>query len=146
MVEWLFSRCECQWTITPQQRSCLLLPGTMSTFSIRNQVMWLCCLDYKGLLCWENHVWWNLLQWYGRLLQTILQESCPARTCRKLYSWPLEEEHTAKQNHQISSCSNVQDQLIICICRAVYKEDVDNVIGCDNENCPYLWLHFTCWN
>jgi hypothetical protein len=42
-------------------RSCLLLPGTMSTFSIRNQVMWLCCLDYRGLLCWENHVWWNLL-------------------------------------------------------------------------------------
>lgn len=64
----------------------------------------------------------------------------------KLYSRPLQEEHTAKQNHQINSCSNVQDQLIICICRAVYKEDVDNVIGCDNENCPYLWLHFNCWN
>jgi predicted FMN-binding regulatory protein PaiB len=44
----------------------------------------------------------------------------------KLYSRPL-QEHTAKQNHQISSCSNVQDQLVIFICRAVYKEDVDNV-------------------
>ena len=61
----------------------------------------------------------------------------------KLYSRPL-QEHTARQKHQISSCSNVQDQLIICICRAVYKKDVDNVTGCDNENCPYVWLHFNC--
>jgi hypothetical protein len=35
-------------------------------------------------------------------------------------------------------------KLIICVCRAEYSDDVDNVIGCDNENCPYVWLHVKC--
>lgn len=38
-----------------------------------------------------------------------------------------------------------QNELIICVCRSVYKE-TDNVIGCDNENCKYMWLHFKCVN
>jgi len=62
----------------------------------------------------------------------------------KLYSRPLQEEHTAKQNSDKCACSNVQDKLIICVCRAEYNEDVYNVIGCDNENYPYVWLHFNC--
>ena len=35
------------------------------------------------------------------------------------------------------------DELVICVCRQIYRK-TDNVIGCDNKNCPYGWLHFKC--
>jgi hypothetical protein len=33
---------------------------------------------------------------------------------------------------------------VICICRKEYDEEKDDVIGCDDENCPFKWLHFKC--
>ena len=49
---------------------------------------------------------------------------------------------------QPSSCTTVNnnqpEQLIICTCRTVYNEETDDVIGCDNENCLYVWFHFKC--
>ncbi|XP_014679849.1 PREDICTED: uncharacterized protein LOC106819776 [Priapulus caudatus] len=38
---------------------------------------------------------------------------------------------------------SVESVEVICVCKKVYKEG-DDVIGCDNENCPYVWLHFKC--
>lgn len=32
----------------------------------------------------------------------------------------------------------------MCICQADYDPDFDSVIGCDNQNCPYVWLHYSC--
>lgn len=34
----------------------------------------------------------------------------------------------------------------ICICQAEYDPDFDSIIGCDNQNCPYIWLHYSCVN
>lgn len=46
----------------------------------------------------------------------------------KLYSRPLQDKRRE----------------VICVCQKEYDEDPDNVIGCDNENCPFVWLHFKC--
>ena len=32
----------------------------------------------------------------------------------------------------------------ICVCQKPYDENFDSVIGCDNQNCCYVWLHFSC--
>ena len=54
---------------------------------------------------------------------------------------------------QASACANVEsnesnstsDSQIICICQQPYdEENSDRVIGCDNQNCKYQWLHFKC--
>jgi len=33
-------------------------------------------------------------------------------------------------------------QQTICSCQMVYNQEKDDVIGCDNENCPFKWFHF----
>jgi len=38
------------------------------------------------------------------------------------------------------------DSGLICICRKVYDDTEDRVVGCDNQNCPFVWLHFKCVN
>jgi putative phage-type endonuclease len=37
-----------------------------------------------------------------------------------------------------------KDCEIICLCQKPYDENEDDVIGCDDENCPYVWFHFSC--
>ena len=37
----------------------------------------------------------------------------------------------------------VVDAPIYCYCKKEYTEN-DKMIGCDNENCKYQWIHFTC--
>ena len=37
----------------------------------------------------------------------------------------------------------VVDVPIYCYCKKVYTE-IDEMKGCDNENCEYQWIHFTC--
>ena len=32
----------------------------------------------------------------------------------------------------------------VCVCQMDYDPEFDDVIGCDNENCPYIWLHYSC--
>jgi hypothetical protein len=61
----------------------------------------------------------------------------------KIYSRPLQEA-APSTSQQDNSISKKDHREIICICRAPYDKDKDNVIGCDNENCPYVWLHFKC--
>ena len=48
----------------------------------------------------------------------------------------------AKSN--VSASSRTESELI-CLCQKPYDESED-VIGCDNENCKYVWLHFSCLN
>ena len=133
---WLSSRCE--RTITPQQRSCLLLPGQHLVSEIKScDFVVRTAKDFFVEKIMFDQIFCNDMVDRCKL---FFKKAVLPELVGKLYSRPL-QEHAAKQNHQISSCSNVQDQLVICICWAVYKEDVDNVIGCDNENCPYVWLH-----
>ncbi|CAG2243755.1 unnamed protein product [Mytilus edulis] len=50
-------------------------------------------------------------------------------------------------DNSINSCDNSRtgsSRLIICICQKEYNPEKDDVIGCDNENCPYIWFHFKC--
>ena len=54
---------------------------------------------------------------------------------------PPLEETTAVVNSKTDTNSE-----LICVCRRPYKEEDGDVIGCDNENCPYVWLHFQCIN
>ena len=37
-------------------------------------------------------------------------------------------------------------QQTICSCQMVYNQEKDDVIGCDNENCPLKWFDFKCVN
>lgn len=67
----------------------------------------------------------------------------------KLYSRPLSEQQVNKPILQTSAqpqatLTHDEGKEIICICRKEYDENSDDVIGCDNENCPYKWLHFKC--
>ena len=59
---------------------------------------------------------------------------------------PVTQESCVDQS--LSNCTtdkdSTEDNLIICTCRTVYRPDKDNVIACDNENCPYVWFHFKC--
>lgn len=45
---------------------------------------------------------------------------------------------------QASNASS--DDEVICFCQKVYDATEDRVIGCDNQNCMYLWFHFKCIN
>ncbi|XP_060581209.1 uncharacterized protein LOC132737860 [Ruditapes philippinarum] len=48
-------------------------------------------------------------------------------------------------NKTVTEPSSSQASEIICVCQKPYK-DGEDVIGCDNQNCPYVWLHFKCIN
>lgn len=48
-------------------------------------------------------------------------------------------------NKTVTETSSSQASEIICVCQKPYK-DGEDVIGCDNQNCPYVWLHFKCIN
>ncbi|CAC5361531.1 unnamed protein product [Mytilus coruscus] len=55
---------------------------------------------------------------------------------------PLQEATTpttGTPNQQSSSSTTSDDGLIICSCQTPYIEEADDVIGCDNENCPFVW-------
>ena len=64
----------------------------------------------------------------------------------KFYSRPLQDENpsaaTTASNNSQQDCT----KFIICTCQKEYNENSDNVIGCDNENCPFKWPHFECAN
>ena len=75
----------------------------------------------------------------------------------KFYSRTLQEQScafTANRAPTTGSSSNFPQNTdnvnlteyknVICICRKEYDEENDDVIGCDNENCPFRWLHFKC--
>jgi hypothetical protein len=61
----------------------------------------------------------------------------------KLYSNPKPLTEGPTSTDSTDSNNNSVREDLICTCQTVYKES-DNVIGCDNENCPYVWLHFKC--
>ncbi|KAL3843252.1 hypothetical protein ACJMK2_021194 [Sinanodonta woodiana] len=42
------------------------------------------------------------------------------------------------------ACGTTDQNILICICQTLYNPDTDDVIGCDDENCPYMWFHFKC--
>ncbi|CAL9699753.1 unnamed protein product [Knipowitschia caucasica] len=42
----------------------------------------------------------------------------------------------------ISNPDMARSYEVICICRKPYRGE--RVIGCDDENCPYTWLHLKC--
>ena len=56
----------------------------------------------------------------------------------KIFSKPFQPQPSS------STIVNQPEQLVICTCRAIYNEETDDVIGCDNGNCPYVWFHFKC--
>ena len=58
----------------------------------------------------------------------------------KAFSKPLQGANSTHTQPQDSSAN----KLIICTCKSPFNEETDDVIGCDNENCPYGWLHFKC--
>lgn len=60
----------------------------------------------------------------------------------KLFSKPMSTPLSATD--AVASGTQSAEPLI-CVCKTAYKEG-DAVIGCDNENCPYVWLHFRCIN
>ena len=46
-----------------------------------------------------------------------------------------------KKNANNAGSSEDVDQTLYCICQQVSHGDM---VGCDNENCPYEWFHFDC--
>nr|XP_022307471.1 uncharacterized protein LOC111113467 [Crassostrea virginica] len=61
----------------------------------------------------------------------------------KLYSRPFQEQVLTPTSPG-SNTGQDKRREVICVCQKEYDEDSDNVIGCDNENCPFVWLHFKC--
>ena len=47
------------------------------------------------------------------------------------------------ENSDANTVKAAVDAPIYCYCKKVYTEN-DKMIGCDNENCEYQWIHFTC--
>ena len=69
----------------------------------------------------------------------------------KFYSRPLQEQSctfTANRApnfpQDTDNVNLTENKNVICICRKEYDEEKDDVIGCDDENCPFKWLHFKC--
>ncbi|CAC5382389.1 unnamed protein product [Mytilus coruscus] len=59
----------------------------------------------------------------------------------KLYSRPLRAQPVLavlafNSTNNTNTNSSTTNQEIICICRKEFNEDTDDVIDCDNENCP----------
>jgi hypothetical protein len=61
----------------------------------------------------------------------------------KLYSRPLQEQTPRAAAPAVDTVQSGRKELI-CVCQKEYNKESDNVIGCDDENCPYVWLHFKC--
>jgi inhibitor of growth protein 3 len=40
-----------------------------------------------------------------------------------------------------AASSEEVDSTLYCVCQSVSSGDM---VGCDNENCPYEWFHFLC--
>ncbi|CAC5403234.1 unnamed protein product [Mytilus coruscus] len=84
----------------------------------------------------------------GKLYSRPLQEATPLTTgTPNQQRSPLQEATTlttGTSNQQSLSSTTSDDGLIICTCQTPYNEEVDDVIGCDNENCPFVWFHFKC--
>jgi hypothetical protein len=61
-------------------------------------------------------------------------------------------ESVSVQQKPVLQCASVEEAtsgnnlLIICVCKKAYDGKADDVIGCDDQNCPYVWLHFKCVN
>ena len=90
---------------------------------------------------------------YDRTFCTDMVESCTVffkkailpELVGKLYSRPLQAATPCMQDIN-NNQTNVTDDdgMIICIYKAKYDKANDNVIGCDDQNCPYVWFHFKC--
>ena len=48
-----------------------------------------------------------------------------------------------ENDHANTVKAAVVDAPIYCYCKKAYTEN-DKMIGCDNQNCKYQWIHFTC--
>ena len=48
-----------------------------------------------------------------------------------------------ENDHANTVKAAVVDAPIYCYCKKAYTEN-DEMIGCDNQNCKYQWIHFTC--
>lgn len=80
----------------------------------------------------------------GKLFSRPSVETVTANSCARVMNSLSLSTSTPTNSAQSDNLSCESSDLVICICQTVYKPDKDDVIGCDNENCPYIWLHFKC--
>lgn len=56
------------------------------------------------------------------------------------------KQKSVLQPATVNQATSGDNLLIICLCQKEYDDEADDVIGCDDQNCPYIWLHFKCVN
>ncbi|XP_060075799.1 uncharacterized protein LOC132555468 [Ylistrum balloti] len=128
-------------------------------YQIQRQ-LFVCEKEYSDFVVWTNvdyhaeriDVDQELCKEIVKKSSTFFLRAILPELIGKLYSRPLATSsiiNSAEQRTDISPSVSVQDtsedsNRLICVCQSVYNPDTDSVIGCDNENCPYVWLHFKC--
>ncbi|KAL3866251.1 hypothetical protein ACJMK2_043566 [Sinanodonta woodiana] len=98
----------------------------------------LCEQEYCDFMLWTN----IMVEKYKASFQAVILPQLVGKS----YTRPLVHVGTSnivEGNNQATNGTATKEQNLICICQKVYVEHED-VIGCDNSNCPYVWLHFKC--